>query len=52
MAISTLLQCFVADEEMFGPGERFAGPELVGYIDENGAHKDEKKEDITAKNVV
>ena len=27
------------DEEMFGPDERFAGPELTAYINENGAKK-------------
>ena len=37
MAVSTLLQAFIADEEMFGPEERFASPELARYIDENGS---------------
>lgn len=36
MAISVLLQCFVADEEMFeDKSERFAPPELSEYIDAN-----------------
>jgi len=38
MAVDTLLQCFVADEEMFGPGERFASSELTTYVDKNGSH--------------
>ena len=36
MAVGVLLQCFIADEEMFPAGERFAGPELIDYIDKNG----------------
>lgn len=38
MAVSTLLQAFIADEEMFGPEDRYAAPALSKYIDENGAH--------------
>lgn len=38
MAVSALLQAFIADEEMFGPEDRYAAPELQKYIDENGAH--------------
>ena len=33
MAISTILQCFVVDEEMFDPEDRFASPRLVETID-------------------
>jgi len=36
MAVSTLLQAFIADEEMFGPDEQYACPELAAYIEENG----------------
>ena len=32
MAISTILQCFVADEEMFKPEERFAQGSLAATI--------------------
>lgn len=38
MAVSALLQAFIADEEMFGPEDRYACAELSQYIDENGAH--------------
>lgn len=38
MAVSALLQAFIADEEMFGPEDRYACAELSRYIDENGAH--------------
>ncbi len=38
MAVSALLQAFIADEEMFGPEDRYACAELSKYIDENGAH--------------
>jgi len=37
MAISTILQCFIADEEMFDAGTRFATAELASFIDANGA---------------
>ena len=40
IAVITMLQAFIADEEMFGPEERFAGPELIAYIDGNGKHPD------------
>ena len=40
MAVITMLQAFIADEEMFGPEERFAGLELTAYIDSNGKHAD------------
>jgi len=33
MAISTILQCFVADEELFEGEERFAPASLAGAID-------------------
>jgi choline transporter-like protein 2/4/5 len=32
MAISTILQCFIADEEMFKPGERFAEGDLADTV--------------------
>ncbi|GMI20316.1 hypothetical protein TeGR_g8471 [Tetraparma gracilis] len=48
MGISTILQCFVADEEMFDASSRFAESELASFIDANGAPpKAEKKEDNT-----
>ncbi|TFJ84645.1 hypothetical protein NSK_004110 [Nannochloropsis salina CCMP1776] len=40
MAVSALLQAFIADEEMFGPGERYASTALAVYIDENGGSSD------------
>lgn len=43
MAVSTLLQAFIADEEMFGPEERYAGKELSRYIDENGSHEGSRR---------
>lgn len=33
MAISTILQCFVIDEEMHEPDDRFAPKELAGTLD-------------------
>jgi choline transporter-like protein 2/4/5 len=45
MAISTILQCFVADEEMFDSGTRFATSELASFIDSNGAPDEPKKGD-------
>lgn len=33
MAISTMLQCFVADEEMHEPDERFVSKELIGTVE-------------------
>jgi len=33
MAISTILQCFVADEELFEGDERFAPSSLAGMVD-------------------
>ncbi len=41
MSISTILQCFVADEEMFEGDERFAPSSLSGTID--STHKGMKK---------
>jgi len=32
MAISTILQCFIADEEMFEPAERFAEGDLADTV--------------------
>ncbi|CAM9746534.1 unnamed protein product, partial [Phaeothamnion confervicola] len=37
MAISTVLQCFIADEEMFAPGDRFAEHDLRDWVDEHGS---------------
>ena len=47
MAISTILQCFIADEEMFDASTRFADAELASFIDKNGAHPKAEKEDNT-----
>ena len=47
MAISTILQCFVADEEMFDAGTRFADAELASFIDANGSPEPTKGEDNT-----
>lgn len=33
MAIATILQCFVADEEMFSPDQRYAEGGLVDWVD-------------------
>ena len=39
MAISTILQCFVADEEMFKPEDRFAEGDLAATVSKiNKAH--------------
>lgn len=47
MAIATILQCFVADEEMYSGAERFAEASLAKFIDDNGAPaKVEKKDEI------
>merc|ERR1711908_257775 len=43
MAISTILQCFIADEEMFDSGTRFATSELASFIDSNGAPDEPNK---------
>ena len=38
MGISTLLQCFIADEEMYpDPVDRYASPELLSFIDSSAA---------------
>ena len=37
MTTLTILQCFIADEEMFTPEERYAQNELKTWIDSNGA---------------
>eukprot|EP00520_Triparma_pacifica_P015089 CAMPEP_0118647022 /NCGR_PEP_ID=MMETSP0785-20121206/8382_1 /TAXON_ID=91992 /ORGANISM="Bolidomonas pacifica, Strain CCMP 1866" /LENGTH=674 /DNA_ID=CAMNT_0006539083 /DNA_START=27 /DNA_END=2051 /DNA_ORIENTATION=- len=48
MAIATILQCFVADEEMFDAGTRFADSDLASFIDANGApDKPTEKDDNT-----
>merc|ERR1711988_283392 len=43
MGISTLLQCFIADEELHEPGERYATEELSSFIDNNPHPSHEKK---------
>jgi len=47
MAISTILQCFIADEEMFDASTRFADATLASFIDKNGAPPKAKEEDNT-----
>lgn len=37
MAITTILQCFVADEEIFPAGQQCADQELKGWVDRHGA---------------
>lgn len=37
MAITTILQCFVADEELFPPSQQFAERDLKGWVDKHGA---------------
>lgn len=36
MGIATILQCFVADEEMFSPDEMFAEGSLKSWVDKHG----------------
>jgi len=43
MSISTILQCFVADEEMFEGDERFAPSSLAGTIDSTQQGTKKKK---------
>jgi choline transporter-like protein 2/4/5 len=43
MAIATILQCFVADEEMYSGSDRFAEASLAKFIDDNGAPKKVEK---------
>ena len=43
MAISTILQCFVADEELFDADERFAPGSLAGTIDSTQQKYKKKK---------
>ncbi len=47
MGIATILQCFIADEEMFDASSRFAESELADFIDTNGAPPKAAKEDNT-----
>jgi choline transporter-like protein 2/4/5 len=42
MAIATILQCFIADEEMFEGSERYADGALRKWVDTHGAEKDEE----------
>lgn len=37
MAITTILQCFVADEELFPASQQFAENDLKQWVDRNGA---------------
>lgn len=37
MAITTILQCFVADEELFPPSQQFAENDLRGWVEKHGA---------------
>lgn len=37
MAITTILQCFVADEELFPPSQQFAESDLRNWVDRHGA---------------
>lgn len=37
MAVTTILQCFVADEELFPASEQFAEPTLKNWVDRHGA---------------
>ncbi|CAN0125284.1 unnamed protein product, partial [Hapterophycus canaliculatus] len=37
MAITTILQCFVADEELFPPSQQFAENDLRSWVDKHGA---------------
>jgi hypothetical protein len=49
MAISTILQCFVVDEEMFDPEERFASTRLAETIDSTQQnYKKKSKKSIEA----
>ena len=43
MAISTILQCFVTDEEMFGPEDRFAPGSLASTIEKTQQAKSIKQ---------
>ena len=36
MAITTILQCFVADEELFPPSQQFAENDLKSWVDRHG----------------
>jgi Plasma-membrane choline transporter len=48
MATATLLQCFVADEEMYAPHERYAQNELREWVDVNGAKTQAKAGPVAA----
>lgn len=37
MSITTILQCFVADEELFPPSQQFADNDLKSWVDKHGA---------------
>lgn len=43
MAISTILQCFVAEEELFEPNQRFAPSSLSGTLDATQKKYNKKK---------
>ena len=46
MAISAILQCFVADEELFEADERFAPGSLAGTIDSTQKKYKSKKKQV------
>lgn len=46
MSISTILQCFVADEEMFAPEDRYASGSLASTIDSTQRNRKFSKESI------
>jgi len=48
MAVSTLLQCFIADEEMYPPDQRFAENSLAAYVKKygSGLGKQDEKNDL------
>ncbi len=50
MAISTILQCFVADEEMFELDERYAPSSLAGTLDLTQQNYGKKKNSIGIDN--
>merc|ERR1712127_367881 len=41
MTVTTILQCFLADEEMFVGDKRFAGNELKVWVDAHGSNESE-----------
>ena len=45
MAVSTLLQCFIADEEMYPPEQRFAENSLADYVKKYGSGLGKQEDD-------